>query len=106
MQLNNNQADKINIAECLIKLVEQFKEAYAKYTCDYNEIIETIKKYAKINHLNDYMNFCLEKVKVNSKLINMESLLIFPVQRIFKYSLFINRIIEVGAKVSLSSLFS
>jgi hypothetical protein len=105
MQLNNNQIENINIAECLIKPIEQFKEAYSKYTRDYNEIIELTKKYANISHINDYMNFCLNKLKMNSKLASMESLLIFPVQRIFKYSLFINRIVEVSVKNVLFCYF-
>ena len=54
------------------------------------------QKYEANEKINEYINIRLETLKNKCKIPTLASLLIKPVQRIFKYPLFLKRIYEVN----------
>ena len=88
-----NKYFSIKFGECLIKSTDM-KNVYAKYTKKHNDVINTIREYRLSPVLNSYMESRLETIKNKVRVASLETILIKPVQRIFKYPLFLTRIIE------------
>jgi hypothetical protein len=87
-----SQFDRSKVGASLASNSEAMKMEYAKYLRNHSNITNLIKVYESDPTHSDYIKSRLNAIDL--KVPDLATVLIKPVQRIFKYPLFINRLLE------------
>ncbi|CAF0932116.1 unnamed protein product [Brachionus calyciflorus] len=95
-QLINNENDylKCKFSTCFTSNLVQMKNIYSQYSRSHEEIVITLKKYEQNPEINEFIKNRINSIKDQLLAADLAAILIKPVQRIFKYPLFINRILD------------
>ena len=91
--LKKNEND-IRIGLCLLKCANDMQQYYAIYCRDFATKNDLIKKYENNKEINEYIKGKFVEIKNVANNLDLSALLIKPVQRITKYSLFIDQLIK------------
>ena len=95
-----NEIDSYQIGKCLNQHSDEMRKVYARYVRDHAWIASEIKRYEQDPALVIHINSRFQSSKHSFKVPSLSVILIKPVQRIFKYPLFISRLVEVRNLIS------
>lgn len=71
------------------------KNTYAPYCRNHDEVIKALESFGENEEISEFLNQKVEKMKEQMNLFDVSSLLIKPVQRILKYPLLLNELLQV-----------
>ncbi|GAB6028758.1 hypothetical protein CHUAL_004575 [Chamberlinius hualienensis] len=103
LEANCNQSSEYKqVGNCFLDVEAEMREAYAKYCCGHDEVIQLLEKYEDDRNLTIYIRQKLESdVCSNNQIFSsLNSLVIKPVQRVLKYPLILKELVNVTEETS------